>query len=142
MKCFGYPFCTKSRDLHNNLSLIKPDCIHQSFHRTVQVGIIENDVRRFSSQFESQFLSLTRGGLTDLRPTSVELVKATLSASLWVTIISPTLPSPVMMLTTPAAVRLDANLGKEQGGQRGVFSGLDHHGISHGESRGDFPMPS
>ncbi len=35
------------------------------------------------------------------RPTSVEPVKAILSISGWVTIISPTAPSPVTMLTTP-----------------------------------------
>jgi hypothetical protein len=36
-----------------------------------------------------------------IRPTSVDPVKAILSMSEWLTIASPTLPSPVMMLTTP-----------------------------------------
>ena len=66
MKCLSYPFLYKKPGSRaTDLALIKPDCIHQSFHRTVQVGIVEHDVGRFSSQFESQFLYVTRGGLPD-----------------------------------------------------------------------------
>ena len=35
--------------------------------------------------------------------------------------------------------RFGANFSKEQGGQRCVFSGLDHYGVSHGKSRSNFP---
>ena len=47
------------------------------------------------------FLRLPATDLAIARPTSVEPVKATLSASGWPTSARPVSPAPVMMLTTP-----------------------------------------
>ncbi len=45
-----------------------------------------------------------------------------------------------MTLTTPGGKSgLGHDLGEEQGAQAGVGGGLEHHGIAHGDGRGDLP---
>ena len=44
-----------------NLSLIEPDAIDQAFDRAVEIGVFEDDERRFASQFEREPLVAGRG---------------------------------------------------------------------------------
>ncbi len=48
-----------------DLSLIEPDAIDQAFDRAVEVGVFEDDERRFASQFEREPLVAGRGRAAD-----------------------------------------------------------------------------
>ena len=65
-----------------------------------------------------------------MRPTSVEPVKATLSMPAWPVIGAPVWPSPVTMFRTPFGSPASRAISASASAVRGVFGGLQHHGIA------------
>ena len=47
------------------LPLVEPDRVHQALHRGVEVGVVEDDEGRFSTQLERELLVRLRSGLAD-----------------------------------------------------------------------------
>ena len=51
-----------------NLSLVKPDRIHDTLHGGIEVGIIEHDKRRLAPEFECQGFTAAGGQFANLPP--------------------------------------------------------------------------
>jgi hypothetical protein len=98
-----------------DLPLVEPDGIDEAFDRAVDIGVVEDDVGGFAAQLERQGLARTGGGLTDLRPTAVEPVKAILAMPGCSTMACPVAPSPVTMLTTPLGSPASRQMSAKRG---------------------------
>ena len=70
--------------------------------RLLGIGIGENDDRILAAEFEADALEAGRRLLAMIRPVGTDPTKPMRRTSGWRTSAEPTLPSPVMMLTTPA----------------------------------------
>src|SRR5208283_4865862 len=111
----------KARAGAADLSLIEPDTIDQAFDGAVEVGVFENHERGFAAQFERQPLMALRSGSAD--------GAADFGGS----------GAGDYVDYARGQGDLLANLGEGERGKRSEFGGLQHHGISGGEGRSNFP---
>ena len=66
-----------------DLALAEEDAHEHALERGFEIGVGEDDVRRFAAELERDLLQVARRGADERRPTSVEPVKVILSTSSW-----------------------------------------------------------
>jgi hypothetical protein len=138
---FGNAFLhQQARTRAAHLSLVEPDSVDQAFDRAVEIGIFENNERRFPSQFEREaFVACSRraadrasnfGGsgerdLVDVRMLHQRLAGRAVSGH--------------DVDDSRGQSRFLAKFGEQERSERGKFGGLQHHRVSRRQSRSDLP---
>src|SRR5580692_1419808 len=123
-----------------NLSLIEPDSINQSFHRTVEISVLKDNKGRFAAKFEREpFVTLgtcsanrapNLGGSSECNFVDAGMLYQRLAGG------------PIAGDDVDHSVRqadLLANLGKRQRGQRSELRRLQHRRVSGSNGRRNFP---
>ena len=123
-----------------HLALVKPDGINNAFNRAIEIGIIENNERRFAAEFQSQgFASSSRcladqaahfggaceGNLVDSRMFNKSRTRSPLARH--------------HIENARRQASLVGQFRKQQSRKRGKFRRLQHHGISGSQCRGHLP---
>src|SRR5208282_3501072 len=130
----------KARAGAADLSLIEPDTIDQAFDGAVEVGVFENHERGFAAQFERQPLMALRSGSAD---GAADFGGSGESDFIHAGVLHQSLAGGTVAGDYVDYARgqgdLLANLGEGERGKRSEFGGLQHHGISGGEGRSNFP---
>ncbi len=123
-----------------DLALVEPDRVDQAFDRAIEIGIVEDDVGRLAAKFERQRLAGAGRGFADLaadlgRAGEGDLVDARVGdqrrAGLAV--------AGDDVEQAPWQAGLAAEVGEQEGGERGPFGGFQDHGIAGGQRGGDLP---
>ena len=122
-----------------NLTLVEPDCIHEPFNGAVDIGIIKDNIGGLAAQFEGEGFPTASRCLLNVpsdrgRACEGDLIHIRIDQR------GPCAAVPCDDIHhTRGHAGLAAQIGKEHGGHRRIFRGLEHNCIAHRQGGGDFP---
>mmetsp|Transcript_22535 Transcript_22535/g.36541 ORF Transcript_22535/g.36541 Transcript_22535/m.36541 type:complete len:378 (+) Transcript_22535:9097-10230(+) len=122
-----------------NLTLIEPDGIDETFNGAVQIGVVKDDVGGFATQLQRQGFAGACGGFANATTDGGGAGEGHLVHVCVHDHLAHFAIAGHDVHHTFGHARLSADIGKQKGGERCVFCGLQDDGVAHGQRGGDFP---